>query len=401
MSKEYFFSLVQSTSIAAKTFNQFGQKGKFVHPYEGVILKVMITSMLDLKQWMEYLYSRPYEFLIIGITGYETVPFASKKNLVSARIKDPVTITKSDEYLSYATKTIWFIDYDFVPMFPLYTYQELVQLIEQLIPETIGCAKLVKFSSSAHVKWVETNQYLSNKISMHMFLFISNVTQERMDKLKMLLKKAMVFHGYVGNDNREKVSILDESSFSKQKPIFTGCPLMADTLIKEYYEPMVFDADGGALDLAEIGFDRYGDVGESVNYTKASFIDTTAIDTGSYQYFEELGMGFSEVTIANLKYLQSLKVKKMELYKVIKPYLNSEITVFILKYCNFEFNSQGYFKLRPSERTASCSILDNGFIKDFGSDFKGDIFKVIETFYDIGFKESLCFVADSLGVQYE
>jgi len=73
--------------------------------------------------------------------------------------------------------------------------------------------------------------------------------------------------------------------------------------------------------------------------------------------------------------------------KELKALLNKQVVQFILISLGYEFNRAGQFRLRD-ERTPSASIRRDGFIKDFGSGWSGDIFALLQEYHGMTLKEA-------------
>ena len=391
----FYFSIVHASSFTAKRLNLDGTKGKSISPYKGTIQRVEIQDLYGLKEWIVYLSTQFQMCIALGVSIFKYVNFVKRDNLALALKQNQLTISKTGEYLMYALSGIIYIDYDFCKMFPLYTFDQLVALVDELIPELIGCGKLLKYSSSAFVKRKIDNQYISDKRSMHLFILATEVTEVAILKLKALFENAMKAKGYVKHIDGKDVKILDMTSFSKQKPIFTSNPILEEGLVKDYYEPVVYD--GVFLDLSKVNFNRYGEIS---NIKSSNNYRVNDVDFGNSNYCTSLGISLSQVSLENLAYFRSLTIKRLDLFDAIKPYLNNEIVALLLNFIGFKVSYDYKFKIR-NETTASASLMRNGFINDFGDcGFKGDIFNLLQTQYKLNFKESIFYIADCLGVKY-
>jgi len=87
----------------------------------------------------------------------------------------------------------------------------------------------------------------------------------------------------------------------------------------------------------------------------------------------------------------------MQDIKELKAYLDKQVVRGILESLGYEFSRAGLFRLRD-ERTPSASIRRDGLIKDFGSDWSGDIFALLQEYHGMTFKESVDYVANYLGI---
>ena len=82
----------------------------------------------------------------------------------------------------------------------------------------------------------------------------------------------------------------------------------------------------------------------------------------------------------------------------IKSLLSQHNVIMILEHIGYKVK-HSKFKLRADERTASTSVAPNGYINDFGGDFRGDIIDLLETYHNMSFRESVDYVAICLGVK--
>ena len=85
----------------------------------------------------------------------------------------------------------------------------------------------------------------------------------------------------------------------------------------------------------------------------------------------------------------------------LKDSLNRETTAHILSFIGYRVNRDYKFKLREDENTASASIRNDGYIRDFGSDWGGDIVALLHEHRGLSLVEATHYVADCLGVSYE
>ena len=83
----------------------------------------------------------------------------------------------------------------------------------------------------------------------------------------------------------------------------------------------------------------------------------------------------------------------------IKVALNGPETAHILQYIGYKLYRGNKFRLRTEERTPSASIRADGYIKDFGGDFSGDLIALLREYHDMSFEEAVRYIADCLGVE--
>ncbi len=84
----------------------------------------------------------------------------------------------------------------------------------------------------------------------------------------------------------------------------------------------------------------------------------------------------------------------------LKMYLDRDAIREILESLGYDTNRVYQFRLRD-ERTPSASIRTDGLIKDFGGDFTGDIFDLLQTYHEMDFRESKDYVMNRMGLSSE
>lgn len=85
--------------------------------------------------------------------------------------------------------------------------------------------------------------------------------------------------------------------------------------------------------------------------------------------------------------------------KELKGHIDRDVAKGALESLSHKF--KGYqFSLRDESRP-SASIRRDGLIKDFGGDFTGDIFDLLQTYHDMDFKESKAYVMNYMGLSSE
>jgi len=84
--------------------------------------------------------------------------------------------------------------------------------------------------------------------------------------------------------------------------------------------------------------------------------------------------------------------------KNLKERLSYEDTLRLIDFIGHKFNRNGKFRLREDERTASASVRKrDNYIKDFGSDWGGDIFALLMEFHGLTFTEAVDYVNNCVG----
>jgi len=91
-----------------------------------------------------------------------------------------------------------------------------------------------------------------------------------------------------------------------------------------------------------------------------------------------------------------LKVLRLEL----KQSLDKEKVADILSFIGYEVRRDFKFAIRD-EKTPSASINNDGYIKDFGSGWGGDIVALLHEHHGQTLKDATFYIASCLGVHYE
>jgi len=86
-------------------------------------------------------------------------------------------------------------------------------------------------------------------------------------------------------------------------------------------------------------------------------------------------------------------------FQDLKAELDRESVAAILLGLGYEVDGRFKFRLR-NERTPSASIRSDGFIRDFGGDFSGDLFDLLTIHHEMDARQAREFVADRLGISH-
>ena len=83
----------------------------------------------------------------------------------------------------------------------------------------------------------------------------------------------------------------------------------------------------------------------------------------------------------------------------IKESLDGTVVATIVQHVGYELFRGNKFKLREEERSPSVSIRQDGYIKDFGGDFSGDLIDLLQEYHGMSFVEAVEYIAICLGVE--
>ena len=85
----------------------------------------------------------------------------------------------------------------------------------------------------------------------------------------------------------------------------------------------------------------------------------------------------------------------------IKESLDRDKVMAMLEALGYRVNRNYMFRLRPDDSTPSASIRGDGYIKDFGSGWGGDIVALIHEYHQTPLKEATVWVAQCLGIRID
>ncbi len=74
-------------------------------------------------------------------------------------------------------------------------------------------------------------------------------------------------------------------------------------------------------------------------------------------------------------------------------------TIHTLGYIGYKIYRGNKIKLREDEKTPSTSIRRDGFIKDFGGSFSGDLINLLQEYHNMSFVEAVEYISVCLGVE--
>ena len=85
----------------------------------------------------------------------------------------------------------------------------------------------------------------------------------------------------------------------------------------------------------------------------------------------------------------------------IKESLDRDKVRAMLEALGYKVNRNYMFRLRADDNTPSASIRRDGYIKDFGSGWGGDIVALIHEYHQTPLKEATLWVAQCLSIRSE
>jgi hypothetical protein len=245
-----------------------------------------------------------------------------------------------------------------------------------VFPEFIDVEKLFEYSSSSFIYDINTNTYVSNKIGIHVYFMVSNCSSETVKIFKEELENRLINLDLVQRDDNGNIDsyLFDFSVFSPEREIITSKPILPLNLAvyETANELIIFNEEKRAFDLSTIK--------SSTKFHKEIVSrPTLSVDNST-----------------RLMYLAILSSGKKVDYKKLVAFLDGYIVEIILRTIGYQIYAMK-FKLR-TENTASASIMiENGFINDFGGEFKGSIINLLITHHNFEFESAVNYLRACFG----
>lgn len=375
-------TVLESNYPVQKKFDMLGKKLKGNHFSTGSFITYTIFNMTQLRNLIEYLQQFNNKCLMLGrfkeqFEGSIVTKAMKKKSSFNTKIK---TRTKADT--QWNETTVFVFDYDYTPKLKdsmkAQNFEELYNLILKIFPEFENVEMLFKYSSSSNIYDINKNQYVSEKIGIHVFFIVTNTNSDTVANFVSLLKSRLIKLDLYEELNNEIEYLFDMSVFSQERELITSKPQLASNLA--VYE---VDNEMRIFNEGKKGFDL-----NSINTQELVNINRTS---------KQSSLSLNIDTNRRLNYLAIIVSKLRPNYKTVLAFLDGYIVSMILQ--DIGYNISGMkFKLR-NEKTASASIKsDDGLIKDFGGDFAGSILKLLTEYHNLNFKQArdylyICFGA--------
>lgn len=409
MSDTTITKLISSYPVA-KAFNSQGDKLKGKHFSSGNFITYKILNMVDLKNLISSMVQT--ECLMLGRFDINQGSIVTKDNYETTLDKTYIR-TRTKPHTRWNQRSILFFDYDFTldmdKSMKAENFQKLYELIIKVLPEFMSVEMLFKFSSSSNIYDINTNTFIGTKIGIHIYFIVDNVNDNSIELFKQLLKSRLweLKLSYLTKDKYEKVqevSLLDFAVFSREREIIESTPILPPNLsvYTTGNESQIFNEGAEIFDLNSITLDNEYRYETELETQKQKiqgdkYVHNTN-DSGNTALYNSVG---KDVLVAStnerLNYIKVLLKNSKINYNQITPFFNGEIISILLREFGYRVNSLK-FKLRESERTESCGIMNqSGFLNDFGSDFNGTIIKVLIDYHKMNFQNALKYLYICLG----
>lgn len=302
--------------------------------------------------------------------------------------------------------SLYFFDIDYDESqpqhFKMSNVEEVRDSLIQLAPLLKEAGMLIRPSSSAGIYNTQTGEKRSDKPSWHIYLIVANATVQSIDDFSEYIKRR------ANRDDVKLAYIKESKSGAKLERYYVDLAVAdASRLIVEANPTLEYPlakpdiqstlVDGGVLDLAAIDYESEPNYKVDTQNIKLNTLDTVptlnTIVPKSYDGKIFISANDKERVINIYNYLH--KTKKPEFSKV-REHLNDSLIASFLIFLGFEVDTNFKFKVRD-EKTASSSIKFNGYIKDFGGTFAGDIISFIMEMYSLSFIEAWNYFQNCFG----
>lgn len=296
--------------------------------------------------------------------------------------------------------------------FLLKTAQDVWNTLVLLFPLLANVSILIRPSSSSGIYNTITGAVRSLFDSWHIYLVVYNSTAKtnknfvEFIKRRAWLPEVNLAYAHINGAGVCERYYEDLAVHSAERLIVESAPILEAPLAKKAIQSVVYE--GGALDLASIDYNLEPDYREIYTQEKAKLmlalpatvktkattvssktLATTSKDEGSIFISEEAKAKIIDIYM----YLQNTSEPKTN---GVKEILNDEIVSALITHLGYSIDSNYKFKLRD-EKTPSCSIAHNGYIKDFGGEFAGGIIDFIMYIFDTSFQTSWYYLRACFG----
>lgn len=330
--------------------------------------------------------------------------------------------------------SILFLDIDFDKNQPNHfkcsSPEYVRQLLIKLLPILGFIGMLIRPSSSSHVYNSLTGEYREQGQSWHIFIFVANHTKQTNDNLKELLLRRSwrddVNLATVKVDKNgilKNQTLLDMSVLASERLIAIAKPICQYPYCKQVVPSTIFK--GEILNLSKVNPNSEEDYRPRLESKKRELLQlldfSEFFDSSAIKATKATTKGFNQIISSNTNIVipnvhdksipidEDTQTRILEIYKVfhkkiqpkyqdIKKHLSDKVIVAFLTFLGFEIDWNKKFKIRE-ERTPSSSVNYNGWIRDFGGTFSGNILNFLMELYKLDFKEAWSYFKACFGVK--
>lgn len=328
--------------------------------------------------------------------------------------------------------SILFIDIDFKEDIPDHfkcnTAEDVREVLIKLFPILADIGMLIRPSSSSNVYNCLTEEHRENGQSWHIFIFVANHTKDTNKNFKELLLRRcwrydvnLAFVSVDDGGSMQNKTLLDMSVLSAERLIAVSKPICQYPYVKQVVPSTIYN--GEILDLSKVDPTIEEDYRPKFEAKKRELINLldfsefyavdTDIKTTTKRYGQNISKGFVDTSLPTpntdkeividedtqskilhiYRYFQNRQYPK---YQDIKEHFNDQVVAAFLKYLGYEISFDMKFKIRD-ERTPSCSINYNGWIKDFGSSLSCNVVSFLMELYGLEFIQAWNYIRACFG----
>ena len=381
-----------------------------------------VGSLEELDAYLKKL--TPFDCIVIGITKEISGTSRTKDQILEGK----TGIYRGKEHLKFFADrypdnalrkeySLFFIDID-APKIPqahfrMNTPQEVRNSLITLIPPLEWIGLLFITSSSTGIYHTQTMQELSKEPSWHVYFFVANHCEATNASLKELIKRRAwrndINLAYVVEDGvgvRDKYYV-DLAVFSAERIIIESSPILAPELAKREIESTFFE--GGILDMATIDYSNEPSYEEVMNERKKELRPERVFVPSPAKVLMNKKEFTTEIETKTILISSAEEEKIIEIYRYLKSSdkpdykdfltrCNGQVVRTILTFLGYDIGTDCKFRIRQ-ERTPSASIRDDGWIKDFGGDFSGNIISFLQKIFNLSFVTSWRYLQNCFGMK--
>ena len=413
-----FFTFIRSrSSKLVKTYKSDGSKVAGANLSWGYYWTLYVDSLASL------------DLLFQGMTQFDTITLGVTSNLAGEVVTtkmleklkyDSSTISRSKSFLFFLNDIFAYNESEFShyifdidsdenspKSFQVNTHEEVRNLLISINPIFGQVEMLIRDSSSSCIKNVITGEYRNPIRSFHIYMIIAHATKENVSNFTNYLKRRCWELG-LATAKINGIGIVESYAFDFKVPeperlIFEASPDTEYPYINEYTPSSIYK--GGILNLKAFEKEDENIYKEYFLNQKQSLIEKnpslklknvnniilssnerTSIDKKSMSTTDNSVIYINESVVEKLNAIYNYfeTHDRINVKDVLKLF-DEEIVKLILKFLGFQIDEySNMFKIRE-ERTASASIRSDGFIRDFGGDFGGNILNFIMYLFELEF----------------
>lgn len=347
------------------------------------------------------------------------------RNLIARSSKDLKYINDRYDFKNYSNNySLLGFDYDVANYFEekdlLKSPYEIRKMLIKLMPFLASVGMLILPSSSANICCSVSWQSLNPVNGYHIYIVVANSTQSNVKNMVEYFKRAswkndcaFVIENKVGVTDKY---LFDMSVYESSRLWFEAPAELSFAQVREPEEPSYYDGD--ILNLDSIDCNELEDYKPQLEKEKDLLKKAQKIKTSSQQNNTNINLPTTILPIQIIDTNTKIPVTTSTINKIveIQKYLSckrrhdvkefhklvdKDVMKALIQFLGYEVDYNFKFKIRD-ENTPSCSIRDDGFIKDFGcSDIAGHIVNFLMKVYNLKFLESFNYLKNCFGIRYE